>query len=176
MLMELFLPILEEDKCWGLALLFEHKCRPSIQRLRVHCQTNSLDTDHSTQRFQTHHFPIRANFLPLDFKSAMNFNIVNVEKLSSFYPKSPFKVDLKQINVIFLMRKLKSSTFTPHILNIIAWSFQNSFSFGSSSYQKKECGFEIFFLTFSYCTGLISTQWLNFCLACSMTRFFKVHL
>ena len=69
----------------------------------------------------------------------MKFNIggVNVEKVYSFYPKNPFKVDLKQINVFFLMKKLKSSTFTPPILNFIAWSFQNSFSFGSSSYQKK---------------------------------------
>ena len=69
----------------------------------------------------------------------MKFNIgcVNVEKVYSFYPKNPFKVDLYQINVFFLIKKLKSLTFTPLISNFIAWSFQNSFSFGCSSYQKK---------------------------------------
>ena len=69
----------------------------------------------------------------------MKFNIggVNVENVYSFYPKSPFKVDEKQIIVFFLMRKLKSGTYTPPILNFIAWTFQNSFSFGSSSYKKK---------------------------------------
>ena len=54
-----------------------------------------------------------------------------------FYPKSLFKVYLKQINVLFLMRKLKGSTFKPPIINFIVWSSLNSFSFGSSSYQKK---------------------------------------
>ena len=62
------------------------------------------------------------------------------KKKICFYHKNYFKVDLKQIDVFFLMKKLKSSTFTPPILNFIALPFQNSFSFGSSSYQKKVRG------------------------------------
>ena len=70
---------------------------------------------------------------------------VYVEKVYSFYPQNPFKVDLKQVNVFFfLMMNLKSSTFTPSMLNFIAWSFQNSFSFGSSSYQKKNADIKYF--------------------------------
>ena len=56
---------------------------------------------------------------------AMKFIIggVNVEKVYFFYHKNPLKVNLKQVNYFFLMKKLKSSTFTPPILNFIALSF-----------------------------------------------------
>ena len=69
----------------------------------------------------------------------MKFRIggVKVEKVLFFYPKNDFKVDLKHKIVFFPKKKQTSSTFTPPILNFIALPFQNSFSFGSSSYQKK---------------------------------------
>ena len=72
----------------------------------------------------------------------MKFKIggVNVEKVLFFTPKMTSKLTYNTKMYVFLRKKLKSSTFTPPILNFIALPFQNSFSFGSSSYQKKSSG------------------------------------
>jgi hypothetical protein len=71
--------------------------------------------------------------------------------------------------VFFPRNKHKSSTFTPCILKFIALSFQNSFCFGSSMYQKKLLRIKKNNnLKCFYWTGMISYQWLDFRLACSM--------
>ena len=45
----------------------------------------------------------------------INIGGVNVEKVYSFYPKYWFKVDLKQINVFFLIKKIKFNVYTSDI-------------------------------------------------------------
>ena len=69
----------------------------------------------------------------------MYFNIggVNVELFGYFIKKIHWFV-ISQLFSEFLGRRNKLvNTFTPPILNLIALSFQNSFSYKSSSYQIK---------------------------------------
>ena len=67
----------------------------------------------------------------------MKFKIegVNVEKVFFSTPKITSKLTCNTKLYFFLRQK--KSTFTPPILNFNALPFQNSFCFGSSSYQKK---------------------------------------
>ena len=64
--------------------------------------------------------------------------------------------------------KLISVCFgTPPILKFSQWPFRNRFCFGCSFKQKKVVHFWKKYFRFFSCTGLISHQWLDFCLACS---------
>ena len=56
---------------------------------------------------------------------------------------------------------------TPPILKFSQWPFRNRFCFGCSFKQKKVVHFWKKYFRFFSCTGLISHQWLDFCLACS---------
>ena len=79
------------------------------------------------------------------------------------------------------MKKLKSSTFTPPILKFIALTFQKSFSFVLSSYQKKRTGDLKFVWRFSF--ALVWFHTLGYIsalpavclqLTCSMPRSIKI--
>ena len=63
-----------------------------------------------------------------------------LKKFNFSTPKMTSKLTYNTKMYFFLRKKLKSSTFTPPILNFIALPFQNSLIFGSSSYQKKVLG------------------------------------
>ena len=78
-----------------------------------------------------------------------------LKKFSFSTPKITSKL-IYNTFVFFPKKNLNNSTFTPPILNFIALPFQNSFSFGSSSYQKKYWSFKNNNLKFFYWTGTIS--------------------
>ena len=120
--------------------------------------------------------------------NTMKFKIggVNDKKVLFFStPKMTSKLTYETNLYFFPKKKLKkNSTFTPSILNFIALPFQNSFSFGSSSYQKKSSG-DLKKLIWIFSIGLVGfhtngwisvwpAAWLE--LACSVHSAIKVHL